>query len=36
MFYNIPIIDLIFIPVAVSVITIAAIAGIIHNKNNKQ
>lgn len=35
MFYNIAIIDIIFITVAVSVITVTAIAGIIHNKNNK-
>jgi len=35
MFYNIPTIDLVFITVAVLVITVTAIAGIIHNKNNK-
>jgi hypothetical protein len=35
MFYNIPVIDLVFITVAVSVIVVTAIAGIIHNKNNK-
>ena len=35
MFYNVPIIDLVFITVAVLVTTITIIAGIIHNKNNK-
>jgi len=36
MFYNIAIIDIIFITIAVSVIIVTTIAGIIHNKNNKQ
>jgi len=36
MFYNTPIIDIIFTTIAISVIVITAIVGIIYNKNNKQ
>jgi len=35
MFYNIPIIDIIFTTIAVLVITITAVVGFIKNKNNK-